>query len=253
MGGNETYPLYARNPVDAPQKVREGADLLPFVVGVHVLAKQHYLLHARRRKLANLFKYIGARPAYLPPPYIGDNAIAAKVVAPLHYRHVCLYPQAPVAGPHVKRSGGSRYRKSRKTALRSKPALTASPTRCIPAGPRAKIDERQTLGERLLLKLRDAAHHAEDKTLPFLQAPEPAHEAVEFLLRFLADAARIDDHDAGLLRSSCRLKAGRLEQAIRPSPCRARSSGIQSFRYSTATYSFTRSLTFRASHGHADP
>ena len=77
-----------------------------------------------------------------------------------------------------------------------------------------EVDERQTLGQRLLLKLGDATHYPEEKTLLFFQAPEPAHETVEFLLGFLADTARIDDHDTGLLYGACRLETGRLEQVI---------------------------------------
>ena len=63
-----------------------------------------------------------------------------------------------------------------------------------------EVDERQALGERLFLQLGDAAHYSEDKPLLLLQAPQPAHEAVELLLGLLADAARVDDHDARLLQ-----------------------------------------------------
>ena len=75
-------------PVNFVQAAQQGgkihAFLQTFSIGIHILAKQRDFLitrfYQRTELLINLFR----PPALLPPPYIRDNTIGAKIVASVH-------------------------------------------------------------------------------------------------------------------------------------------------------------------------
>ena len=89
-----------------------------------------------------------------------------------------------------------------------------------------QIDVRQILEERFAAGLRHAAEKTEDDMRPFFRdSPEHSHFAERLLVRHVAHAAGVEQHDVGF-RFVLGLFIAALRGAnARPVPSRARSSG----------------------------
>ena len=82
MGGHEADPLQALYPADLLQKLRKAAGLLQVLaVGVDILAQQHNLHDSVGRQTLTLPQDLDGSAASLPSPHIGDDAVAAEIVA----------------------------------------------------------------------------------------------------------------------------------------------------------------------------
>ena len=213
VGRDETDPFNPFDVVQAFEQLRKGEVIRPLVVRVHVLAEENHLPHARGRELFNLLSDIAARSAYLPAAHVGNDAIAAEVVASLHDGDE--RPHLPARGPrsHIER---------RMTAVVGEieeDSLIKGGKDCLghPVNRRrteGKIDKGKPFEEPLFLCLRHAPRDAEDEAPFLLSPPQPPHEAVKLLLGLLPDAARVDEHHARLVYLMGRLEPGRQEKAV---------------------------------------
>ena len=99
LGRHKADQVVAVDLVQLPQKVRKVPGLRQVLsVGVHVLAQQGDLLEALRRQLADLLHDLLRGAAALPAPDIGDDAVGAEVVAPIHDGHPRPDPALPDHG-----------------------------------------------------------------------------------------------------------------------------------------------------------
>ena len=86
--GHEAYPLYALHTADPAQESGKGGRLGEFFpVGIDVLPEQHDLLHAVRGQMADLREDILRLAADLAAADIGNNAVGAEIIAPVHDVH----------------------------------------------------------------------------------------------------------------------------------------------------------------------
>ena len=89
----------ARNGVDFAQKPGEIHVLVqPPAIGVHVLAEERNVLIPGGDEALRLAHDVPAPAGALAPAHIGDDAVRAEVVAPVHNGEPRLYAAVPLAG-----------------------------------------------------------------------------------------------------------------------------------------------------------
>ena len=85
MGSHETNPLQAFDFLHLFQKLRKAHGILEiFAVGVDVLAQQHDFHHAVCHEGTDLLDDLLRLPAPFPATHIGNDAVAAEIVAAKH-------------------------------------------------------------------------------------------------------------------------------------------------------------------------
>ena len=85
MGSHESDPLQAFDLLHFLQKLRKGNGVLQILaVGIHILSEQHDLHHTVRHQAFNLPNDILRITAAFPAADIGDNTIAAEIIAAEH-------------------------------------------------------------------------------------------------------------------------------------------------------------------------
>ena len=99
LGRHKADQVVAVDLVQLPQQVRKVPGLRQILaVGVDVLAQQGDLLIPLRRQLADLLHDLLRGAAALPAPDVGDDAVRAEVVAPIHDGHPRPNPALPDHG-----------------------------------------------------------------------------------------------------------------------------------------------------------
>ncbi len=220
MGSHKTDALDAVNLCRLPQKLRKGdGHFQIFSVGVYILSKKHDLHHAVRRQFLNLPQDILRLAASLPPPHIGDNAVAAKIVAAKHD-----------VNPRFKEVFSLR-RKILHNLVRILPDIDDHLLRLQAAkeklcefinivSAKDQIDKAVALFQ--LFHHRGLLHHAAAESDPhtrifLFQAVKKPKSSVNLLVRVIPDCAGIVDHKirvfvgdgliAHLLQNTCQLLA----------------------------------------------
>ena len=85
MRGHKTNPPYAFNLFNLLQKLRKGNLLIQiFPIRVDILSKQHNLCNAVLRQTPDFVQNILYLTAAFPAAYIGNNTIAAEIIAAKH-------------------------------------------------------------------------------------------------------------------------------------------------------------------------
>ena len=85
MGSHESDPLQAFDLLHFLQKLRKGNGVLQILaVGIHILSEQHDLHHTVRHQAFNLPNDILRITAAFPAADLGDNTIAAEIIAAEH-------------------------------------------------------------------------------------------------------------------------------------------------------------------------
>jgi len=172
-----------------------------FAVGVHILPQQGDVLVALGHQFPHLVQNVLRLPGALPAPDVGDDAVGAEVVAPVHDGHPGLYL---VLAHH-------------RDALGDGAGLVGNLENAAPAGEQG-VDKLGELPQHVgaehqvhmaeglfdlvshVLLLSHAAAHADDlvrvAALHVDQGPQVAQHP---LLGMLPDGAGVQDDDLGLL------------------------------------------------------
>ena len=88
MGGDEPDPFDAFDPAHHPQQTGEILPRPRVPVGIHVLAEKLDLPVSVRGEVQDLCQNAVHRPALLPAPAEGNDAVGAEIVAAFHDRNV---------------------------------------------------------------------------------------------------------------------------------------------------------------------
>ncbi len=215
MRAREPDPIDARHVVTRAQQLAElGSELRREIAapGVHVLAEECHLANAALREPRDLGDDLARAPALLAASNGRDDAVRADGVAPHRHLHPCLV--APLAS----------QRKIRREVLvraeataRDRVSAGGDPLAEVRdrARPEGDVDERVPLEDPLALGLRVAATDSDDDIGPLaLQRTCVAEVSSEPRVRLLADRARVEHEDVGLVRSGCLAEPERLEHAL---------------------------------------
>ena len=188
------------------------------LVAVDGLAQQRDLLAPLGGELADLRRDLLRMPALLRPADARHDAVGAELVAADHDPHERLERR----GPHRRVARADRsFRSSARP--RARDASLRSRLTCQSAGwPVAldlldqlrqpgelagaadDVDVRGAVEDQLLVFLRHAAQHADDRfRVSALVRTQAAQGAVDLVLGVLADAARVEEDRVGLARATC--------------------------------------------------
>ena len=181
---------------------------------VDVLPEQGDLPDAVARERLDLGEDLARAPALLPPAHRRDDAVRALRVA----AHRDLHPGAePSLTVHRKRRGERVVRAEAAARHGVAPRLDPLPEVRDRSGAERDVDERIALEDPLALRLRVAAADRDDE---IGMAPLPcgrlAEVRRELRVGLLADRARVEDEDVGVLGLGRLAQPERLEHALDP-------------------------------------
>ena len=181
---------------------------------VDVLPEEGYLADARLGETRDLREDLPRPPALLTTPHGRDDAVRAGRVA----SHRDLHPGLKATLAAGREVGGKVLVRTEATAF-DREAAGGDPVAEVRyrAGAEGDVDEWIELEDPLSLRLGVAATDGDDHvgTLALHGAGVPEVRR-EPCVGLLADGARVEDDDVGLVRGSCFAQPERLEHALDP-------------------------------------
>ena len=215
MRAREADPLDPVDRVAGAQELAElGADVGREIAapGVDVLAEQRDLAHAVRCELRHLGDDVAGPAALLPPADRRHDAVRARRVAA--HRHLHPRVRGPLAV--LRQVAGEVLVRAEPAAVDAR-AARADPLAEVRdrARPERDVDLRVEVEDPLLLRLGEAAADG-DHEVGILALPRAGIAEIggELGVRLLADRARVEDDEIGLLLRDGLPQAERLEHAL---------------------------------------
>src|SRR4030067_3601760 len=144
------------------------------------------------------------QPTSLPSPHIGDNAVGAEVIAPLHDRDIGFDH-----GYRALREKGVEALSSPiKTRFTDLLSYNFHPLQHLRnqgngVGSDHHIEVGNPVQQSLAFLLGHTAGHPDDRSSLLFQSLKSSKGAVDLLLRLFPDAAGVDEDEVGLLRILC--------------------------------------------------
>ena len=217
MRAREPDPLDARYRIARAKELTElgldvGTEIAP--PRVHVLPEEGHLAHARISKARDLRDDLSWPPALLTAAYRRDDAVRAGRVA----SHRNLNPGLEATFAATREIGGEVLVRAEATSV-DREAAGCDPVAQVRdrAGTECDVDERIELEDPLSLRLGVApADRDDDVGSLALHGAGVSEVRREPRVGLLADGARVEHDDVGLVRSGCLAQSERLEHALDP-------------------------------------
>src|SRR3989442_9659174 len=168
------------------------------MVGVDVLAQELDLTMTLRRQVPNLRKDLVGASVDFSAAGERNDAVGARLVAPLHHRDVGLWARGPGGGIRGEHDRIVVARQADRSPLAPR-LLDERPEPLQVAGAHDQVHVRRAAEDRLPRLLSHATHNPDDQLGPLvLQAPQLARPPENLAFRLFADAAGIEKDHVGL-------------------------------------------------------